>query len=160
MSIQVQTQALSLDQLNAGLQAGDASVGGVVTFVGYVRDLNLGEAVHSLFLEHYPGMTERSLQRIVEQAQARWPLNRVSLVHRVGLLQVGEPIVFVGVASAHRQAAFELAPSSWITSRPAPRSGSAKSLRPANAGSMAARATGRRPNVGVWNVELMPLTEA
>ena len=107
MSIQVQTQALSLDQLNAGLQAGDASVGGVVTFVGYVRDLNLGEAVHSLFLEHYPGMTERSLQRIVEQAQARWPLNRVSLVHRVGLLQVGEPIVFVGVASAHRQAAFE-----------------------------------------------------
>ena len=107
MSIQVQTQALSLDQLNVGLQAGDASVGGVVTFVGYVRDLNLGDSVQSLFLEHYPGMTERSLQRIVEQAQARWPLNRVSLVHRVGLLQVGEPIVFVGVASAHRQAAFE-----------------------------------------------------
>ncbi|MEN5093755.1 molybdopterin synthase catalytic subunit MoaE [Pseudomonas protegens] len=107
MSVQVQTQAFNLEQLNAGLQAGDSRVGAVVTFVGYVRDLNLGEAVQSLFLEHYPGMTERSLQGIVQQAQERWPLNRVSLVHRVGLLQVGEPIVFVGVASAHRQAAFE-----------------------------------------------------
>ncbi|WP_259699750.1 molybdenum cofactor biosynthesis protein MoaE, partial [Pseudomonas protegens] len=77
--------------MNAGLQAGDASVGGVVTFIGYVRDLNLGEAVHSLFLAHYPGMTERSLQRIVEQAQRRWPRNRVSLGHRVRLLLVGEP---------------------------------------------------------------------
>ena len=57
MSIQVQTQALSLDQLNAGLQAGDASVGGVVTFVGYVRDLNLGEAVHSLFPVSYTHLT-------------------------------------------------------------------------------------------------------
>ncbi|MGC5704316.1 molybdopterin synthase catalytic subunit MoaE [Pseudomonas sp. NFXW11] len=107
MSIQVQTQALGLDQLHATLQAGDPGVGAVVTFVGYVRDLNLGQAVQSLYLEHYPGMTEASLQRIVEQARARWPLQRVRLVHRVGLLPVGEPIVFVGVASAHRQAAFE-----------------------------------------------------
>ncbi|MGE8352626.1 MAG: molybdopterin synthase catalytic subunit MoaE [Pseudomonas protegens] len=107
MSVQVQTQAFNLDQLSAGLQAGDSRVGAVVTFVGYVRDLNLGGAVQSLYLEHYPGMTERSLQGIVQQARERWPLNRVSLVHRVGLLQVGEPIVFVGVASAHRQAAFE-----------------------------------------------------
>ena len=107
MSVQVQTQAFNLDQLSAGLQAGDSRVGAVVTFVCYVRDLNLGEAVQSLYLEHYPGMTERSLQGIVQQARERWPLYRVSLVHRVGLLQVGEPIVFVGVASAHRQAAFE-----------------------------------------------------
>ncbi|MFK3789505.1 molybdopterin synthase catalytic subunit MoaE [Pseudomonas piscis] len=107
MGIQVQQQAFSLDALNTALQAGDPAAGAVVTFVGYVRDLNLGQAVQSLFLEHYPGMTERSLRGIVAQAEQRWPLLRVELVHRVGLLRVGEPIVFVGVASAHRQAAFE-----------------------------------------------------
>ncbi|AZE12180.1 Molybdopterin synthase catalytic subunit MoaE [Pseudomonas chlororaphis subsp. aureofaciens] len=106
MTVHVQAEALGLDRLHHEVHGGDPSIGAVVTFVGYVRDLNLGEQVGSLFLEHYPGMTERALQRIVDEANERWPLQRVRVVHRVGVLQVAEPIVFVGVASAHRQAAF------------------------------------------------------
>jgi len=81
--------------------------GAVVFFVGRVRDLNEGEAVHSLHLEHYPGMTESVLQQLAEQATERWPLNRVRIVHRVGSLQPADQIVFVGVSSPHRQAAFD-----------------------------------------------------
>ncbi|MGE7955985.1 molybdopterin synthase catalytic subunit MoaE [Pseudomonas sp. NPDC089530] len=107
MTVHVQAEAFDLDRLHREVRGEDPGVGAVVTFVGYVRDLNLGEQVGNLFLEHYPGMTERSLQRLVDQANERWPLQRVTVVHRVGLLQVAEPIVFVGVASAHRQAAFD-----------------------------------------------------
>ncbi|AZE48287.1 Molybdopterin synthase catalytic subunit MoaE [Pseudomonas chlororaphis] len=107
MTVHVQAEAFDLDQLHCEVHGEDPGVGALVTFVGYVRDLNLGEQVGSLFLEHYPGMTERSLQRIVDEAHERWPLQRVRVVHRVGMLQVAEPIVFVGVASAHRQAAFD-----------------------------------------------------
>ncbi|AZD09151.1 Molybdopterin synthase catalytic subunit MoaE [Pseudomonas chlororaphis] len=107
MTVHVQAEAFDLDRLHREVHSEDPGVGALVTFVGYVRDLNLGEQVGSLFLEHYPGMTERSLQRIVDEAHERWPLQRVRVVHRVGELQVAEPIVFVGVASAHRQAAFE-----------------------------------------------------
>jgi len=107
MTIQIQTEAFNLNELNSGLHAEDHSVGAVATFVGYVRDINQGEKVSSLFLEHYPGMTERSLQLIVDQANERWPLQQVKIAHRVGLLNVGDPIVFVGVASEHRQAAFD-----------------------------------------------------
>lgn len=107
MTVQVQTELFNLNELNSRLHAEDLGVGAVATFVGYVRDINQGEKVSGLFLEHYPGMTERSLQRIVDQANERWPLQRVDIVHRVGLLNVGDPIVFVGVASEHRQAAFD-----------------------------------------------------
>ena len=81
--------------------------GAVVMFSGLVRDMNLGDAVGGLFLEHYPGMTEKSLGAIVEEARQRWPLDKVRLIHRVGQLNPGDQIVFVGTASAHRQAAFE-----------------------------------------------------
>lgn len=107
MPVQVQTELLDLGELTHSVHAQDPSVGAVATFVGYVRDINQGDQVSALFLEHYPGMTERSLQLIVDQAHERWPLQRVSIVHRVGALQAGEAIVFVGVASQHRQAAFE-----------------------------------------------------
>ncbi|MCY1414546.1 Molybdopterin synthase catalytic subunit [compost metagenome] len=60
-----------------------------------------------MFLEHYPGMTEKALAKIVVEAEARWPLLKVEVLHRIGGLEPGEPIVFVGVASAHRQAAFD-----------------------------------------------------
>jgi molybdopterin synthase catalytic subunit len=60
-----------------------------------------------MFLEHYPGMTEKALAKIVLEAEQRWPLLKVEVLHRIGALQPGEPIVFVGVASAHRQAAFQ-----------------------------------------------------
>jgi molybdopterin synthase catalytic subunit len=93
-------------ELNA-LHAANTGVGAVVGFVGYVRDFNDGLDVRGMFLEHYPGMTEKALAAIVVEAEQRWPLLKVEVLHRVGTLEPGEPIVFVGVASAHRQAAFE-----------------------------------------------------
>ena len=93
-------------EVNA-LQAANVGVGAAVSFVGYVRDFNDGQAVSGMFLEHYPGMTEKALASIVVEAERRWPLLNVQVLHRVGDLAPGEPIVFVGVTSAHRQAAFE-----------------------------------------------------
>ncbi|GDY25722.1 molybdopterin synthase catalytic subunit MoaE [Agarivorans sp. Toyoura001] len=84
-----------------------ASAGAIVFFVGLVRDMNLGEQVKGLHLEHYPGMTESQLEAIVEQAKQRWPIQDASVVHRVGDLDVSDQIVFVGVNSAHREASFE-----------------------------------------------------
>ena len=82
------------------------SVGAITTFTGTVRNLNLGEQVGGLFLEHYPGMTEKALQAIVDEAQQRWALQAVRLIHRIGQLHPGDRIVFVGVACAHRKEAF------------------------------------------------------
>ena len=82
------------------------SIGASVIFVGKVRDLNLGDNVSSLFLEHYPAMTEKALREIVEEACSRWQLERVSVIHRVGLLHTGDEIVLVGTASAHRGDAY------------------------------------------------------
>ncbi|NBA98061.1 molybdopterin synthase catalytic subunit MoaE [Pseudomonas sp. R5(2019)] len=107
MAIRVQTAAFDPGaELNA-LHAANVGIGAVVGFVGYVRDFNDGREVAGMFLEHYPGMTEKALARIVVEAEQRWPLLRLEVLHRVGALEPGEPIVFVGVASAHRQAAFE-----------------------------------------------------
>lgn len=83
------------------------SVGASVLFVGKVRDLNLGDEVSSLYLEHYPAMTEKALREIVKEAKSRWALLRVALVHRVGLLRAGDEIVLVGVSTAHRQDAYQ-----------------------------------------------------
>lgn len=85
-----------------------ADQGAVVTFIGLVRD-QVDNPVTKLFLEHYPGMTEKALATIAAEACARWPLGPLSIVHRVGTLYPGDPIVFVGVTSAHRKAAFEAA---------------------------------------------------
>lgn len=82
------------------------SVGATTIFVGKVRDLNLGDAVSELYLEHYPAMTEKALREIVEQAQQRWDLQRIAVIHRVGLLKTGDEIVLVGVSSAHRGDAY------------------------------------------------------
>ena len=81
-------------------------VGAVASFVGLVRDRHDASSVTGLYLEHYPGMTEKSLQAIVEQAHDRWPLLDVVVVHRVGQLLPADQIVFVQVASKHRAAAF------------------------------------------------------
>lgn len=83
-----------------------SSVGAVVTFTGLVRDLNQGEQVVGLTLEHYPLMTEKSLTQIIMQAQQRWNILACTLIHRVGELMLSEQIVFVGIAAAHRQDAF------------------------------------------------------
>ncbi|WP_067515126.1 molybdopterin synthase catalytic subunit MoaE [Endozoicomonas ascidiicola] len=85
---------------------GDKSSGGIVTFTGTVRDMNLGDQVGGLFLEHYPGMTEKALQEIIDEAKQRWELIGVRVVHRIGQMYPGDRIVFVGVSSAHRKEAF------------------------------------------------------
>ncbi|CAM3547931.1 molybdopterin synthase catalytic subunit MoaE [Parendozoicomonas haliclonae] len=85
----------------------NSGTGAVVMFSGLVRDMNLGDTVGGLYLEHYPGMTEKSLQAIVDEACERWPIDAWRVIHRVGQLDIKDQIVFVGMASAHRQAAFE-----------------------------------------------------
>ena len=93
-------------------QAG-SDAGAIVTFVGLVRDRNAiagdGSTVSTLTLEHYPGMTEKSIASIINEAQQRWPVPWVNVVHRVGEMQPSEQIVLVMVGSAHRDAAFAAA---------------------------------------------------
>lgn len=107
MTVRVQYKSFDVGQLTADLHARNPRVGAVVNFIGYVRDLNIGQSVNELFLEHYPGMTEKALERIADEARERWPLLGVEIVHRIGALAVSEPIVFVGVSSKHRHMAFE-----------------------------------------------------
>jgi molybdopterin synthase catalytic subunit len=106
IKIAIQSEDFNLsDEVNL-LEKQNDEDGAVVTFSGRVRNNNLGKKVSGLFLEHYPGMTEKSLKNIIEQAQKKWQLGRVTVIHRIGQLTVGEQIVFVGVTSKHRQDAF------------------------------------------------------
>jgi molybdopterin synthase catalytic subunit len=84
-------------------------IGAVVSFTGLVRDFNDGRAVQSLTLEHYPGMTEKQLEKIELQARERWDLTECLVLHRYGKMDLGEPIVLVITASAHRKNAFAAA---------------------------------------------------
>ena len=102
MPVRVQTQDFDLSAEVAALRAGRPQVGAVACFVGTVRDLNQGTGVSSMTLEHYPGMTEKALEAIVAQACARWTLDDVLVVHRVGELAPLDQIVLVAVTSAHR----------------------------------------------------------
>lgn len=105
--IQIAVQTAPFDQ-NSVYQwiAEPRSAGAAVIFVGKVRDLNLGAEVSSLYLEHYPAMTEKALREIVNEAVQRWQLQRVSVIHRVGQLNTGDEIVLVGTSSAHRSDAY------------------------------------------------------
>ncbi|MBL3589995.1 MAG: molybdopterin synthase catalytic subunit MoaE [gamma proteobacterium endosymbiont of Lamellibrachia anaximandri] len=89
------------------LRAGNPAIGGVVSFIGLMRDINEGETVSTMTLEHYPGMTEKSLQTIVDEANQRWDLLGSRVVHRVGEMKPTDPIVLVAVASTHRGEAFQ-----------------------------------------------------
>jgi molybdopterin synthase catalytic subunit len=91
----------------AGLTLGRTDIGGIGCFVGTVRGNAQGPALTGMTLEHYPGMTERAIAGIVEQAAERWPLLGCTVIHRVGLLRPGENIVLVIAASSHRQAALD-----------------------------------------------------
>jgi molybdopterin synthase catalytic subunit len=88
------------------LWRGRPQVGAMVSFLGLMRDMNEGEAVTRMTLEHYPGMTEKALAAIAEEASRRWPVDRVRILHRVGSLRPEDPIVLVAVTSAHRGDAF------------------------------------------------------
>lgn len=89
------------------LRLSDPAIGAIVTFIGQVRDTNEGESINGLFLEHYPGMAEAEISRIIDEACQRWPLRAVSVIHRVGHLLPADQIVFVGVGSEHRGDAFK-----------------------------------------------------
>ncbi|MEQ1487383.1 MAG: molybdopterin synthase catalytic subunit MoaE [Methylotenera sp.] len=107
MTVRVQTQ-----DFDAGLEVNQLrnarkDIGAVVSFIGQVRDLNEGDAVSQLTLEHYPGMTEKSLEAIVSQAKSRWNIFDALVIHRVGTLQPLDQIVLVAVSSAHRGEAFK-----------------------------------------------------
>lgn len=106
-SIKVQTDDFNIADEYQALCAQNTEAGAIVFFSGLVRDRNEGIDVTGLSLEHYPGMTERSLEDIVKQARLRWPILQVRLIHRVGQLDINDQIVFVGVSSAHREAAFD-----------------------------------------------------
>ena len=102
----VQVEPFEAGREIAALTEGRRDVGAVATFVGCVRDLNDGADVSRMTLEHYPGMTERALEEICDQAMGRWNLIDLRVVHRVGPLEPGESIVLVAVSSAHRGEAF------------------------------------------------------
>ena len=104
--VRVQAGDFDLGQEVARLRAGDARIGAVVSFVGTVRDLNDGAQVAAMELEHYPGMTEKSLEDIAAQARARWPLYGTLVIHRVGPLLPLDQIVLVACSAAHRGDAF------------------------------------------------------
>jgi molybdopterin synthase catalytic subunit len=107
MNISVQEADFDAGAEIAALADGDGGAGAVASFVGLVRGgAEAAGGVSAMTLEHYPGMTEKSLADIVEQACTRWELRRVRVIHRIGRLLPGERIVFVGVASAHRRDAF------------------------------------------------------
>ena len=106
MPVRVQTQDFDVGVEIAALRARDPRVGAVASFVGTVRDVNDGSGVSTLTLEHYPGMTEKSLEDICTQARARWNILDALVIHRVGELQPLDQIVLVAVTSAHRGEAF------------------------------------------------------
>lgn len=109
MAVRVQPEPFDVGAEVARLTAGRTDIGAVVTFTGLVRGTHEGAALVSMTLEHYPGMTQAELARVETEAQERWPLAASLVVHRVGELAPGDPIVLVVTASAHRQAAFEAA---------------------------------------------------
>ena len=106
MKIAVQTDPFDFQAEIQALYRGNPKVGAVASFLGLVRDVNEGQGVSAMTLEHYPGMTEKALADIVEQARARWDVLDASVIHRVGPLKPTDPIVLVAVASAHRGDAF------------------------------------------------------
>jgi molybdopterin synthase catalytic subunit len=104
--IRIQEGDFDLTTEVKALRKDDPRVGAVVTFLGTVRDMNNGSHVQGMTLEHYPGMTEKSLEEIITQARGRWDLYKTLVIHRVGPLLPEDQIVLVAVTSAHRGEAF------------------------------------------------------
>ncbi|HEV7413188.1 MAG TPA: molybdopterin synthase catalytic subunit MoaE [Casimicrobiaceae bacterium] len=106
MGVRVQTEDFDVAREIAVLRGSDARVGAVASFIGLVRDENDAATVHTLTLEHYPGMTEKALDGIVDEARRRWAIYDAVVIHRVGELAPTDQIVLVAVSSAHRGDAF------------------------------------------------------
>ncbi len=105
--VSIQTADFDLSAEVAGLHTGDGGVGAVASFVGTVRGGAAGQGVQRMELEHYPGMTERAIETMIDTACQRFDLRGVRVIHRVGVLEPGAQIVLVAVASAHRGQAFQ-----------------------------------------------------
>jgi molybdopterin synthase catalytic subunit len=104
--VRVQTADFDIGKEIAQLRANNPAVGAVASFIGCVRDMNEGDAVGLMYLEHYPGMTEHELERISKEAASRWDVLDTLVIHRVGELKPLDQIVFVAVTSAHRGESF------------------------------------------------------
>ena len=106
MAVRIQNEDFDSGQEIAILRRNNPAIGAIASFIGLVRDVNEGDRVSELMLEHYPGMTDKALEKIVEEAKSRWEIIDVLVVHRVGLLRPMDQIVLVVVAGAHRGEAF------------------------------------------------------
>jgi molybdopterin synthase catalytic subunit len=106
MPVRVQSEDFDVGAEIAQLRRGNPAIGAIASFIGLVRDVNEGDRVSEMTLEHYPGMTERALEDIVQQARERWNILDVLVVHRVGRLRPLDQIVLVVVSGAHRGDAF------------------------------------------------------
>jgi molybdopterin synthase catalytic subunit len=106
MPVRIQSEDFDAGREIAALRQGDARIGAIASFIGVVRDVNDGDRVAELTLEHYPGMTEKSITEIVDQAKARWNVFEALVIHRVGQLKPLDQIVLVAVTGAHRGDAF------------------------------------------------------
>ena len=107
MTVRIQTEDFDVGAELAAMRLASKDIGALVNFVGQVRDMNDGDVVSTLTLEHYPGMTERSLEAIAVEAKSRWNIVDSLIIHRVGTLQPLDQIVLVAVTSAHRGEAFK-----------------------------------------------------
>ena len=105
--VSIQTEDFDLSAEVAALRAGDAGVGAVAAFVGTVRDRNDGSGVAAMELEHYPGMTEKAIETMIDEAMRRFEVRAARVIHRVGALRPTDQIVLVAVTSAHRGQAFQ-----------------------------------------------------
>jgi len=106
MAVRIQTEDFDLGRELERMRAGNAKIGAVASFVGLVRDVNEATEVRTMTLEHYPGMTEKALAQIIDEARARWDIYDALIIHRVGELKPGDQIVLAAVAGAHRGEAF------------------------------------------------------
>jgi molybdopterin synthase catalytic subunit len=105
--VSIQTEDFDVAAEIAALRGGDAGVGAVCSFIGTVRDRNDGSAVSAMELEHYPGMTEKAIEQMIDEALRRFDLRGVRVIHRVGPLQLQDQIVLVAVTSSHRGESFQ-----------------------------------------------------
>ena len=111
MSVQICSEAFDpftvLRDFQAALGERARRIGALASFIGTMRDFNDGDAVEAMVLEHYPGMTDKHLERLAENARAKWQLDDILIVHRVGEVTPGDALVLVATWSAHRAHAFE-----------------------------------------------------
>ena len=107
MIISVQQQDFDVNETIQRLVQGQKNIGAIVTFIGVVRDFSTENELIALELEHYPGMTEKSLESLAQSALDKWNINNLAIIHRIGRLQPADNIVLIVVTSAHRQQAFD-----------------------------------------------------